>query len=69
MKIENKLKKTITNARLLISHISSDEVLGKKHRKDIDDAQQFLTYLYELSNEEDFHRAIINKDKKTVRFT
>lgn len=69
MKIENKLKKTITNARLLISHLSSDEILGKKHRKEIDDAQQFLTYLYELSNEEDFHRAIINKDKKTVRFT
>ena len=41
MKIENKLKKTITNARLLISHISSDEVLGKKHKRDIDDAQQF----------------------------
>ncbi len=69
MKIENKLKKRITNAKLLISHISSDEILGNKHRKDIEDAQQFLTYLYELSNEEDFHRAIINKDKKTVRFT
>ena len=69
MKIENKLKRTISSAKLLISHISSDEVLGKKHKRDIDESQKFLTYLYELSNEEDFHKAIINKDKKTVRFT
>tara|TARA_R110000822_G_scaffold145919_11_gene284870 strand:- start:2255 stop:2464 length:210 start_codon:yes stop_codon:yes gene_type:complete len=69
MRIENKLKRSLTNVRLLISHLASDENLGKAHKKDIEDSYKFLNYLYELSNEEDFHKAIINKDKKTVRFT
>jgi hypothetical protein len=69
MKIEDKLKKNITNVTLLISHLASDENLGKAHERDINDSYKFLSYLYELSNEEDFHKAIINKDKKTVRFT